>query len=404
MPVRTLPRPYVHPEVPLDEITPRLRAVLDDPARPTPFVALDLGVVAERYRSLAAALPGATLFYAVKANPAAPVLRLLHRLGASFDVASPVEIDLCLAVGADPATLSYGNTMKKRADIAYAHGCGVRRFAVDCPEELAKVLEHAPGAQVIVRLFHDCEGADWPLSRKFGCEAPDALALLVAAGRAGVPTGLTFHVGSQQRSTAAWDPALAVAARLWRSAADAGHAPSLVNVGGGFPGRYSDAVAPISAYGAAIEASLARHFGPDTSLWPQVAAEPGRYLVADAGALATEVVLVSRRSPDDAKRWVYLDCGVFGGLVESLGEAIRYRFETPHDGGRTGPVCIAGPTCDSADVLYEKADYELPVALRDGDRVVVHSAGSYTTAYASVGFNGFAPPAEYFVGEDDAAG
>ena len=149
---------------------------------------------------------------------------------------------------------------------------------------------------------------------------------------------------------------------------------------------------PISAYGDAITDALHRHLGPthgDTL--PRILAEPGRYLVADAGVLETEVVLVARKHEFDAKRWVYLDCGKFGGLAETMDEAIRYRLRTKHDGAATGPVVIAGPTCDSADVLYEKSDYELPLSLTEGDRVLFLSTGAYTTTYAAVGFNGFDP-------------
>ena len=124
--------------------------------------------------------------------------------------------------------------------------------------------------------------------------------------------------------------------------------------------------------------------------------EPGRYLVADAGVLRSEVVLVSRRSIEDQERWVYLDCGKFHGLAETMDEAIRYRLRTAYDGtgAATGPVAIAGPTCDSADVLYEKSAYELPLALAEGDMVDILSAGAYTTTYSSIGFNGFPPLAE----------
>jgi ornithine decarboxylase len=125
--------------------------------------------------------------------------------------------------------------------------------------------------------------------------------------------------------------------------------------------------------------------------------EPGRYLVADAGVLRSEVVLVSRRSTEDQERWVYLDVGKFHGLAETMDEAIRYRLRTAHDGGATGPVAIAGPTCDSADVLYEKSAYELPLALAEGDMVDLLAAGAYTTTYSSTGFNGFPPLAEHYL-------
>ena len=129
----------------------------------------------------------------------------------------------------------------------------------------------------------------------------------------------------------------------------------------------------------------------------EVMVEPGRYLVADAGVLRSEVVLVSRRSPADSERWIYLDCGKFHGLAETMDEAIRYRLRTPHDGQTSGPVVLAGPTCDSADVLYEKSAYELPLALAEGDMVDILSAGAYTTTYSSVGFNGFPPLQEHYV-------
>ena len=150
----------------------------------------------------------------------------------------------------------------------------------------------------------------------------------------------------------------------------------------------------IGAYGDAIDLAIRTHLA-DThgDTLPRVLAEPGRYLVADAGVLETEVVLVARKHEFDAKRWVYLDCGKFGGLAETMDEAIRYRLLTSRcgDGTATGPVVIAGPTCDSADVLYEKSDYELPLSLGEGDRVVFLSTGAYTTTYAAVGFNGFEP-------------
>ncbi len=175
---------------------------------PTPFLVVDLDVVAERYRRLADALPAARVYYAVKANPAPPVLQRLVELGSAFDIASLAEIDACLAAGATPADLSFGNTIKKAAHIAAAHAAGVTRFAVDALAELDKVSENAPGADICVRLFHDGEQADWPLSRKFGCDRSDALEILTRAGAAGHRCGLSFHVGSQQRSPRAWDDAL----------------------------------------------------------------------------------------------------------------------------------------------------------------------------------------------------
>jgi ornithine decarboxylase len=362
---------------------------------PTPCLVLELDVVAERYTALRTSLPGAAVHYAVKANPEPQVVRLLADLGASFDVASPAEIDLCLSAGVSPGRLSYGNTIKKRADIAYAYARGVRLFAFDSAAELDKLATAAPRAAVLCRLLTSATGADWPLSRKFGCTPDMAADLLLRAAELGLDAcGLSFHVGSQQRDPAQWDPAVAVAASV---AAEVRRRSGdriglrVLDVGGGFPAHYLEDVPPIEEYTAEITAALARHF-PDAGpgALPRLMVEPGRFLVADAGVMRTEVVLVARKSYADDERWVFLDTGVFGGLAETAGEAIKYRLVTSR-GGRCGPVVLAGPTCDSADILYEQHRYELPLALTDGDRLDVLSAGAYTSAYCTDGFNGFSP-------------
>ncbi len=373
----------------LRTVPPRIRRFLADEDPPTPCLVIDLDVVEERYRSLVAALPGTEVYYAVKANPSPGVLSRLAALGSRFDVASPAEIGLCLDAGVDPARISYGNTIKKRRDIELAFAAGVRLFVVDSEGELGKVAAAAPGSRVLVRVLVSGDGADWPLSRKFGCEPDMAVDLLVAGGTLGLrPAGVSFHVGSQQRRPDMWDPALERAAGVLRLARSAGVAVDVVNIGGGFPARYSADVPEISAYGDAIEAAVGRHLG---DLPVRVLCEPGRYIAGDAGVLRAEVVLVSRKGYGDEHRWVYLDVGRFGGLAETEGEAIRYPMVTSRDGGPVGPVILAGPTCDSVDVLYEHTRYELPLTLSEGDTVDILAAGAYTAAYASAGFNGFGP-------------
>jgi ornithine decarboxylase len=379
--------------------TAKIDAFLRSTDAPTPFVVIDVDMVAERYHQLVDAVPAARVYYAVKANPGLPILRRLVALGSAFDVASPAEIDMCLAAGASPEHISYGNTIKKARDIAYAVNKGVSRFTVDCEPELRKVAAAAPGGSVCVRLRHDCGGADWPLSRKFGCDPSEVENLLVLASELGLECGVSFHVGSQQRDLEAWNESLEVVAALVRRSRTRGAQPTFINLGGGFPGTYREGAPSIDAYGHAVRTALAtwcpEAVGADAAI--EVMVEPGRYMVADAGVLRSEVVLVSRRSPLDTQRWVYLDCGKFHGLAETMDEAIRYRLRTPHDGGPTGPVAIAGPTCDSADVLYEKSAYELPLALAEGDMVDLLAAGAYTTTYSSTGFNGFPPLAEHYL-------
>jgi ornithine decarboxylase len=374
--------------------TPRQEAFLAQTTGATPYVVVDLDVVAERYRSLAQALPMADIFYAIKANPAAEILELLVRLGASFDVASPGEVDLCLAAGASPERISYGNTVKKRADIAYAFERGVRLYTFDSDAELDKLIAVAPGCTAVCRVTVVAGDCDWPLTKKFGTDPADAVRLLTRAASRGLGTGISFHVGSQQRDPSAWDVALADTASVFSRLRRAGVEPDVVNIGGGFPASsYVDGVPPVGAYGRAITRALHDRLGAFAGV--RVMAEPGRYLVGDAGVMQTEVVLVAERRPGE--RWVYLDIGLFGGLAETLDEAIHYRIRTPHDGSVSSGVAIAGPTCDSADVLYEKAGYLLPEALAEGDRVQLMSTGAYTTTYSSVGFNGFSPLRSYYL-------
>ncbi len=375
--------------------TARIEAFLAEERRETPFLVVDCDVVVDRYAELRAAIPSAQIFYAVKANPAPELLDALVALGSSFDVASPGEIDLAIAAGADPARLSYGNTIKKRSDIARAHELGVGMFAFDAADELAKLTAEAPGSTVFCRVLCDGAGSDWPLSRKFGCDVDQAVELCLRALDAGHEIGVCFHVGSQQRQPDAYRIAIElVAEQIAAPLAAAGGRLGYLNVGGGFPGTYLTTGPATAVYGAVIEQSVERSFGADA---PKLIAEPGRFLAADAGVLETEVVLVSRKSIHDEHRWVFLDVGLFGGLAECLGEAIKYPIVTV-DGvtdGPDGPVVLAGPTCDSADVLYEEFRYRLPMSLEAGDRLRLLATGAYTTTYAAVAFNGFPPLRTY---------
>jgi ornithine decarboxylase len=335
------------------------------------------------------------VYYAVKANPAPEIVRMLERKGANFDVASRTEIELCLDSGAGPDRLSFGNTIKKERDVAFAYDAGLRLFAFDSEAELEKLARAAPGARVFCRILVACDGAEWPLSRKFGCSPGMAVALLRRAGDLGLdPYGVSFHVGSQQTDLSQWDGAVGAAAHMFSLLAEARVNLRMVNIGGGFPAQYRSPVSPIEEYARAVSAAMTRSFGNDL---PEIIVEPGRSLVGDAGVIHSEVVLIADKGDQSGKRWVYLDVGKFNGLAETMGESIKYRMETPGRGGPTGPVVIAGPTCDSADILYERAEYRLPLGLEVGDKVEILSAGAYTASYASVGFNGFPPLRTYCI-------
>jgi ornithine decarboxylase len=353
-----------------------------------PTLVIDVDRVEEQYHALKSGLGRARIHYAVKANPQREIVERLVDLGSGFDAASRAEIELCLSLGARPENISFGNTVKKVRDIEFAWHAGVTLFAADAEEELEKIAEYAPGAEVYIRLIVDASEADWPLSRKFGCARDKAIALLDMAVELGLkPVGFSFHVGSQTKRAEMWTATLDQVAAVWDAAKEAGHELTLLNIGGGFPAYYGEEIQRPTAYAARVMELVTERFGEVE----HVMAEPGRGLVAEAGAIAAEVLLVSKKSENDLHRWVYLDIGKFSGLAETMDEAIRYQFLTDRDHEAFGPCILAGPSCDSADVLYEQRPVELPIGLRSGDRFIIRNCGAYTSTYASVGFNGFPP-------------
>jgi len=377
-------------------MTDRIRDFLRDRRPEGPCLVVDLDVVRDNYNAFARAMPDSRVYYAVKANPAPEILAVLAALGSSFDCASVNEIDMALAAGATPDRISYGNTIKKERDVAAAWQRGIRLFAVDCVEEVEKIARVAPGSKVFCRILCAGDGAEWPLSRKFGCEPDVALGVLEHAHRLGLDAyGISFHVGSQQPNTAAWDSALHATAEIFRTLSDRGIQLRMVNLGGGFPAKYLKKVPLVKQYGRAISTALRKHFG---NRIPETIIEPGRGMVGDAGIIKAEVVLISKKSAAEGEpRWVYLDIGKFGGLAETMDEAIRYPIRTEHDRDAKTPCIIAGPTCDSVDVLYEKVPYDLPVSLSIGDEVLIEGTGAYTTTYSAVAFNGFEPLKSYVI-------
>jgi ornithine decarboxylase len=376
-------------------MTDRIKDFLARNPEDGPRLVVDLEVVRENYHSFAKALPDTRVFYAVKANPAPEILDLLALLGSCFDAASVPEVEQAMAAGATPDRISFGNTIKKERDIARAYALGVRLFAVDCEAEVEKIARAAPGSKVFCRILCDGSGAEWPLTRKFGCAPEMAVDLLRHARERGLdPYGVSFHVGSQQTDLGQWDGAVGTAARMFSLLAEADIDLRMVNIGGGFPAHYMGEVPATERYAQAVMAAVTRHFGNHL---PEIIIEPGRSLVGDAGVIRSEVVLISQKGGGDPRRWVYLDVGKFNGLAETMDESIKYRIATPGRAGACGPVVLAGPTCDSADILYEKTEYRLPLDLAVGDTVEILAAGAYTASYASVGFNGFPPIRTYCI-------
>ncbi|MBL8258456.1 MAG: type III PLP-dependent enzyme, partial [Candidatus Competibacteraceae bacterium] len=344
----------------------------------TPFLVVLLDEVRAKYQEFRVNFPKAKIYYAVKANPGVELLAVLRDLGSCFDIASTHELDRMLELGVAPDRLSYGNTIKKAQHIRYAYERGVRLYTSDCEADIRNLAREAPGSRVFFRLLMDAvtSDSDWPLSRKFGCQPRMAIELVALAAELGLePYGISFHVGSQQREISAWDAAIAQVHALFEWLAKDRLPLKAINMGGGFPADYLIKANPLSVYAEEIGAYLKTYFGDAV---PEIYLEPGRGLVGEAGVLVSEVVLISKKSKTDLKRWVYTDVGVFNGLMETIDESIKYPIYTEKR-GEVGDVVLAGPTCDSLDIIYEHFQYELPLSLESGDRLYWLSTGAYTT-------------------------
>jgi len=349
-------------------------------AATTPVLVMDTRALRERAAAFMAYAPKLATFYAIKANDDPQVLRILAEVGVGFEVASVPELDAVLTHGVLTDRIITSNPIKPPAFIEAAHEVGMRRFVADSATEVEKLARYAPGCDVVFRLVVDNSGSEWPLDEKFAATAVEIMELTLLAAGAGLkPTGLTFHVGSQTTDPNAWTNALREARAVWDAAAANGFAFDTLNVGGGFPAAH-DAVDPDPC--TALDSIVAATAGYPAGTKLEV--EPGRSMVADAGVLVTQVIGKATRS---GTNWLYLDVGVFNGLMESVG-GINYGFTSLGTGGPHVRWTVAGPSCDSMDVVAK--DVALPeVAV--GDRVAIHPAGAYTTVYASA-FNGLTQP------------
>ncbi|WP_328473733.1 type III PLP-dependent enzyme [Streptomyces sp. NBC_00448] len=376
---------------------PALRAALA--AAVEDAIIYDLDGIGRQYTALCAELPGVAVRFAMKACSVDEVLDHLARLGSGFDAAGPQEIAQALRTGVAPELIHYGNTVKSDRNIAEAYRLGVRDFATDSLEDVAAIAEHAPGSRVFCRIATTGDGALWGLSHKFGCSPEDALRVLGAARAAGlVPSGLSVHVGSQQMKAEAWVEAFETLAALLEALNRHGIVPDRINLGGGLP-----ALGVLDRRGRPLEPPLDKMFTviregmgrlrAVNSTPPDFLLEPGRHLVADHGAIRAHVARLTSRHRLDGSRedWLYLSCGKFNGLYEM--DQLQYRLEFPtHPGGPFVDAVVAGPTCDSDDAYAQEDGWvQVPRAIASGEPVWVHSCGAYAAAYATQGFNGFAP-------------
>jgi ornithine decarboxylase len=366
-----------HPEVSLDF------EIVREAARQKytrPFLIVDTALVRAKARRFRAAMPRVRPHYAVKANPDRRVLKVLAQEGAGFEIASVAELDLLLALGVPAREVFYSNPIKSRESIAYAASKGVEWFVIDSLDEMRRVFEVKPDAKQYLRIATPNIGSDWPLSGKFGAGTAEAREIVAAAAKCGADlAGVTFHVGSQCRNPENWRVALEKARGLFDLMLKAGLRPRLLNIGGGYPVRHVKPIPSIEVIGAVVNEGLKAF--PDEV---QVIAEPGRYLVSDAGYFVCKVLGTATRG---SKRWMHWDAGMFGGVIETT-EGLKYRIRSDRSGPDI-PWTVGGPTCDSVDVVLR--DEPLPSDLQEGDFIYIRNAGAYTTAYASQ-FNGFPLP------------
>lgn len=353
--------------------------------RRTPFLVIDKKMIQHKFEQFQEAMPDVRLFYAVKTNSHRRIVEILHALGTDFEISSEEELYLLLRCGVSPRKIITSNPVKSTPFIEAIHSAGVEYLAIDSHDEINKISELAPGSSVYVRLSVSNEGSQWPLSKKFGVEPEEAIRLLVhAARRSLVPCGITFHVGSQCLDEQSWVKAIEKSKLVWDMAKREGIELKMLNIGGGFPIGYTEAVPSIDQIARVIDKTLKRAFPKGIKIF----IEPGRAFVGEAGTLVSTVIAKAKRNGQD---WLYLDVGVFNGLMESIG-GIQYSMTSERDGPMKTWV-LAGPSCDSMDVVSEEV--ELP-DLEIGDKVYISSAGAYTTAYAS-NFNGLPIPKTYFV-------
>jgi ornithine decarboxylase len=347
---------------------------------PSPYLLIDKEVVKEKVEQIGRNIRNSKVFYAVKANPDRDVLAFLNTLGVGFEIASEGELQILSDIGVEPERIITSNPVKTLLFLERAVSYGIRYYAFDSVSEIEKLARYAPGSNVYVRLTVPNEGSEWPLSKKFGVELDDALALLLKAKDRGLnPVGITFHVGSQCNNAYNWNTAIEKARELWDMAKEKDIRLSMINIGGGYPIRYTKDVITIETIEKKINSLIKQRFSEQV----EVFIEPGRAVIGDAGIFVASVIGKARRGDED---WLYIDVGVFNGLMESIG-GIKYSYVV---GSRNEPRrwTVAGPSCDSFDVIDK--DVLLPEP-EVGNHVLILSAGAYTISYASE-FNGFSIP------------
>lgn len=340
----------------------------------TPLLVVDCETIRRQYRRLAAALPGVDLHYALKPLPCAEVVATLRSLGAGFDVATTGEIALVRSQRVAAGRCIHTHPIKHDRDIAAALRFGIRRFVVDNPDEIAKFVRYRRRAELLIRVSFRSPTAVVDLSRKFGCEPAAVRPMLALASSLGLRVrGLSFHVGSQVADPSKYVEAIDACREIMVQARHDGAAPlDVLDIGGGFPISYGGRAQPIRQFCRPIRRELAS-LPPGT----RVIAEPGRFIAGPAGTCVAAVIGRARR---ERRWWYYLDDGMYGSFSGQLYDHALYPLDSLDRRGPRHPSVLAGPTCDSIDVIRE--DIPLP-KLQIGDLLVGRMMGAYTSATAT---------------------
>ncbi|MBI4685568.1 MAG: type III PLP-dependent enzyme [Nitrospirae bacterium] len=356
---------------------------LDKKETDTPFLLIDSEKIREKVSVIGRNIKNSKVFYAVKANPDIGIIRFVNKLGMGFEIASEGELSLLSSIGVKPARIISSNPVKSFKFLRMAASYGVNYFAYDSRDEVDKIADFIPGCNVYVRLSVPNEGSEWPLSKKFGVELDEAAALLSYAGEKGLnPVGITFHVGSQCTNIYNWNSALDKAKALWDIADRKGIRLNLLNIGGGYPIKYTKNVIEVDDIDRNVNNLIQEKFPQDIKIF----IEPGRAVVGDAGIFVTSVIGKAERADEN---WLYIDVGVFNGLMESIG-GIKYSYivETEREKRVKKKWTLAGPSCDSFDVIEKGIALSEPAIQ---GLLLILSSGAYTISYASE-FNGFSIP------------
>ena len=358
----------------------------------SPLLVLDQAAVRHQYRSLVAALPGVTLHYALKPLPHMGVIDVLKSEGASFDLATNGEVDLMREAQINPNECIHTHPIKRDSDIRYALDYGCNTFVFDNPVELQKFVDYKDQARLLLRVSFPNPETKVDLSKKFGCTPDMVLPLLRQAKELGIQVvGLSFHVGSQVPNAKRHVEAIEACNELLRQTADQGLGLQILDIGGGFPVDYAGGELDIHAFCAPIRAALA-----NTPAGIRLIAEPGRFISAPA---MTSIASVMGKAERFGRTWYYLDDGLYGSYSGQLFDHVFYPKSTPYAKGERFPAVLAGPTCDSIDVIAE--EIMLP-ELELGELVVGRMMGAYTWASATE-FNFFRRTTILVIDSDEAA-